>query len=745
MVRYSNDPLVVHSQAKTNLFFLCSACIVLGICLILIMGAKKKTYQYPFQNPNLGIEERVTNLLSLMSREEKIRCLSTVSDVPRLGVEGTGHVEGLHGLAMGEVGNWGGGDPVPTTQFPQAIGLGETWDPELVRQVGKAEGREIRFLWESPKYHRGGLVVRAPNADLGRDPRWGRTEECFGEDPFFNGTMATAMTRGLQGDDPHYLQCASLLKHFLSNSNENDRVRSSSNYDARLFREYYSAPFRMAIQEGKAQGIMAAYNAVNGVPCAVNPFLKNVAIQDWGHDGILCTDGGAMANLVNEHKRYSKLEEAAAECVKAGINQFLDRFEKPVRAALHQGFLTDAQMDESLRGVFRVMIRLGMMDPSGLVSYRKVGKEFPWESGEHKALALRAARESVVLLKNKGAILPLDPGKIRSVAVIGPYADMVLADWYSGDAPYRVSPLEGIQKRLRDDVQVKFARDNRGGAVEKLARSCDVAIVCAGNNPLGNGGFGKRDSTAEGKEALDRESMELRQEDLIKRVLSANPHTVVALISSFPFTMTWITDHIPAILHLTHSSQENGTALAEALFGDINPGGRLVETWPRSMDQLPPMMDYDIRHGRTYLYFKGKPLFPFGFGLSYTSFNYSNLKVSAPSMKVNGKINISLDLTNSGTRPGDEVVQLYLKHLDSKVERPLKELKGFQRVSLEPGKTEKIQFSIKASDLAYWDEKESSPLDPAQGSWKIEPGRIQILVGASSEDIRLKSEFAIAE
>ncbi len=201
------------------------------LCFLLIpaMGAIKKNYQYPFQNPDLYIEERITNLLSLMSREEKIRCLSTVPDIPRLWVKGTGHVEGLHGLALGEVGNWGRGDPVPTTQFPQAIGLGETWDSELVRQVGKAEGREIRYLWESPMYHRGGLVVRAPNADLGRDPRWGRTEECFGEDSFFNGTMATAMTRGLQGEDPHYLQCASLLKHFLSNSNEKGRVSSSSN------------------------------------------------------------------------------------------------------------------------------------------------------------------------------------------------------------------------------------------------------------------------------------------------------------------------------------------------------------------------------------------------------------------------------------------------------------------------------------------------------------------------------------
>ena len=363
------------SGKKRNKFFTFSLRIA-SVCLfLLLIGAKGKAYMYPFQDPDLNIEKRITNLLSLMSTEEKIQCLSTDPDVPRLGIQGTGHVEGLHGLALGDTGGWGEGSPVTTTQFPQAYGLGETWDPGLVRQVGAAEGKEVRYIWESPKYRRGGLVVRAPNADLGRDPRWGRTEECFGEDAFFNGTMATAMTRGLQGDDPHYLQCASLLKHFLSNSNENGRAHSSSNYDQRLFREYYSVPFRMAIQEGRAQGMMAAYNAVNGVPCAVNPFLRDVVIGEWKQDGIICTDGGGLHMLVSEHKRYKDLDEAAADTVKAGINQYLDHFDRDVRAALHKGLLTEAQLDERLRGVFRVMIRLGQLDPPGCVPYKKVGNE----------------------------------------------------------------------------------------------------------------------------------------------------------------------------------------------------------------------------------------------------------------------------------------------------------------------------------------------------------------------------------
>jgi beta-glucosidase len=707
-----------------------------------------QAFQYPFQDPDLGMEQRITNLLSLMSREEKIRCLSTVPDVPRLGVRGTGHVEGLHGLAMGDVGGWGGGAPVPTTQFPQAYGMGETWDPELVREVGAAEGREVRYLWETPRYRRGGLVVRAPNSDLARDPLWGRTEESFGEDPFLTGTLAVAMTKGLQGDNPRYFQCASLLKHFLSNSNEKDRVKSSSDYDLRLFHEYYSVPFRMAITEGKAQGMMTAYNAVNGTPCEVQPFLKKVVIGQWGHDGILCTDGGALNMLVTEHKKYKDLAEASAASVKAGINQFLDRHDKGVREALYKGLLTDAEMDEALRGVFRVMIRLGMLDPASRVPYRKVGLQAPWDSEKHKALALRAAKESVVLLRNEplkkgAALLPVDASTLRSVAVIGPYADQVVADWYGGDAPYKVSPLDGIRKRLGDSVQVRFARDNKDGEAVKLAKNSDLVIVCVGNHPLGNGGWDKRDSTAEGKESLDRESMELRQEDLVRKVLSANPHTVVVVISSFPLTMEWTSSHAPAILHMTHSGQVSGTALAQAVFGDFSPAGHLTQTWPRTMSQLPPMMDYDLCHGRTYMYFKGTPLYPFGYGLSYSTFRYSNLRLSSPILKENGKIQISFDLANAGKRDADEVPQLYVRFLDSKVDRPFKMLRGFLRVSLKAGEAKTITFLLKGKDLAYWDGPVVVPFDGTEGGWKVEPGKIQVMVGGSSTDLPLQGDVDV--
>lgn len=263
-----------------------------------------------------------------------------------------------------------------------------------------------------------------------------------------------------------------------------------------------------------------------------------------------------------------------------------------------------------------------------------------------------------------------------------------------------------------------------------------------GNHPLGNGGWAQRDSVAEGKEGLDRDSMELRHEDLVQAVLAANPRTVVVLICSFPTTMDWTVNHVPAILHMTHSGQESGTALAGALFGDFNPGGKLTQTWPQSMAQLPPMMDYDIRHGRTYMYFKQKPLFPFGYGLSYTDFRFANLQVDAPKLKSDGSVTLSFDLSNQGQREGDEVVQLYVRYLDPKVERPLKQLRNFKRVTLNAGENQTVQFVLRGSDLAYWAEEKGGVF---QGTWKVEPGKVEILVGASSEDIKLKDTVEVVE
>ena len=707
-----------------------------ALCLFftVLVAPVRAQYQYPFQDPSLPEEVRVTNIISLMTLEEKVAFLSSRPGVPRLGIKAMGHVEGLHGLAQGGPSNWAPRPPYPTTIFPQAIGMAETWDPDVMHQAGAVEGYEARYLYQSTKYQRGSLIVRAPNADLGRDPRWGRTEECYGEDPFFNGTMAVAFIKGLQGNDPKYWQTASLLKHFFANSNENGRDGSSSDFDEQLFREYYSVPFRMGFEEGGARCFMASYNAWNGIPCTVQPVIKNVAIKEWGVDGIICTDGGAMPNLIAHHHYYAATNEAVAGCVKAGINQFLDRiFRAGATSALTNNLLSETDIDQVIKGTLRVFIRLGLLDPATNNPYAGIGaasEPEPWNTSEHQAVARLVTQKSIVLLKNAKNFLPLDKSKLKSVAVIGSRANEVLLDWYSGTAPYRISPLEGIKNKVGGDVTVNFST-NEMEAV-KLAKASDVVILCVGNNPIGvpDGAWAKVSVPSEGREAVDRKSITLEQEDLIKQVYAANPKTVVVLISSFPYAINWTQQHVPAIVHLTHGSEEEGSALADVLFGDYNPAGRLVQTWPKSLDQLPPMMDYDIRHGRTYMYFKGEPLYPFGYGLSYTTFKYSGLKTSSPTLAKDGTIIVSVDVKNTGQRAGEEVVQLYVRHAQSALEHPAQELRGFRRVALQPGETKTVEMPLPAKSLAYW--------DSTKHDFVVETGKLEIKIGASSADIRLK-------
>ena len=690
-------------------------------------------YQYPFQNPDLPAEERITNLLSLMTLEEKVACLGTNPSVPRLGVKAAGHMEGLHGLAVGGPAKWGRDRPVTTTTFPQAYGLGETWDTDVVRRAAAAEGFEARYIFQSARYAgaRSGLVVRAPNADLGRDPRWGRTEECYGEDPYLTGTLAVAFIKGLQGDDPRYWQAAALMKHFLANSNENGRGHTSSDFDERLFREYYSAPFRRGLEEGGSRAFMAAYNKVNGVPMAVNPILDRVARREWGNDGIICTDGGAMRQLVTEHKYFPDFEHAAAAVVRAGVGQFLDDYRGLVTAALKDGLLTESDVDRILRTDFRVMLKLGLLDPPASVPYAGVGGgPEPWLSDEHKSLARLVTQKSIVLLKNEGGLLPLDRGRLKSLAVIGPRADEVLLDWYSGTPPYTVTPLEGIRNKVGPGVRVSYADGKDEAEAARLAREADAAVVVVGNHPTCGAGWEQCPTPSDGKEAVDRRAINLEQEELIKRVYAANPRTVVALVASFPFAVNWTQENVPAVLHMTHNSQEEGDALADVIFGDYNPAGRLTQTWPRSMEQLPPMMDYDIRHGRTYMYFKGRPLYPFGYGLSYTTFAYSHLKTSAGALPARGSVEVSVAVRNTGARAGEEVVQMYVRHLNSAVERPNLELKGFRRISLAPGQAKTVTLTLRGEQLAYW--------DAARKGFAVENDRVQLMVGSSSADVRAK-------
>lgn len=698
-------------------------------------------YQYPFQNPALSDDERIDNLISVMTLEEKVNALSTQFGIPRLGIRLCSLSEGLHGLAYGGPSNWGSRNPTPTTIFPQAYGLGETWDVELVKKVAEQESYESRYYYQSPKYQRGSLILLAPNADIGRDPRWGRTEECYGEDAWFNSRMVVSFVKGLQGDDPKYWRTASLMKHFMANSNEDGRDSTSSDFDERLFREYYGYPFYKGITEGGSRAYMASYNAYNDIPMTVHPVLKEVTVKEWGNDGIITTDGSALALLFTAHKHYKTMPEAAAACVKAGITKFLDNYKPYVKEALNKGLLKEQDIDAAIRGNIRVAIRLGLLDGKEVNPYSQIGVRDtidPWSKAEVKQFVREVTAKSVVLLKNTNSMLPLDLTKIKSVAVIGPRADQVLPDWYSGNPPYKITALQGIRNACGKNISVTFADENRMDEAVKAAKSADVAIVVVGNNPIGAISEWKVSPIpSDGKEAVDRKSLTLEQEDLVKLVYQANPKTIMVLMSNFPFAINWSAENVPAILHITHSSQELGNGLADVIFGKVIPAGRLTQTWPRLITQLPPMMDYNIRNGRTYMYFKETPLYPFGYGLSYTSFAYSGMRLNKTVLQSDGEVDITVNVKNTGKYSGDEVVQLYVKYLDSKVERPQKQLKGFTRVLVNAGETKPITITLKAADLAYW--------DVMKHAFRVEPGKVELLVGASSQDIRVKKVIAVVE
>lgn len=694
---------------------------------------------YPFQDTRLKEEERINNLISLMTPDEKLNCLSPRLSIPRLGIKGTHTVEGLHGLAYSGPANWAvkGAKASPTTTFPQAIGLAEMWDPDLLKQVAGWEATEARYLAQNKKYGIAGLIVFAPNADMGRDIRWGRTEECYGEDPFLTGTLVTAFVRGLQGDNPVYWKTASLMKHFLANSNENNRAYNSSDFDERLFREYYSYGFYKGVTEGGSQAFMAAYNKYNGIPCTVNPVLRDVTMKEWGLRGIISTDGGAFKQLVTTHAYFSSLPVAAAECIKAGITMFLDDYRSSVKEAMAKGLIAEKDIDEAIYGNLRVLLKLGLLDNSPENPYPQIGVTdtiAPWTKQEARDLARKATDKSIVLLKNDNMLLPIQKEKIKSVAVIGPSANSVISDWYSGSPPYRISILHGIKDALGSEVVVRFASGNKADSAVIAAKQSEIAIVCIGNDPLSHGlSWGQNYVPSDGREDVDRQAITTEQEDLVKLVMAANPKTILVMVSSFPYAINWSKEHVPAILHVTQSGQETGNAIADVIFGKVSPAGRLVQTWITSIDQLPPILDYNIRHGRTYMYDHNIPLFPFGYGLTYTTFKYSDLKTDKKILKKGDLVNLTFSVMNTGNYNSDDVPQLYVSFPDSGVEEPAKALKGFKRVFVPKGETVDVSIPLKADDLRYWNTN--------LHQWVLEPGKVRFFIGPSSSEPRLQGEI----
>ena len=580
-----------------------------------------------------------------------------------------------------------------------------------------------------------------PNVDLGRDPRWGRTEECYGEDAFLTSRLAVAFIKGIQGDHPKYWRNASLMKHFLSNSNEYGRTFSSSNYSDKLFREYYAYPFYKGVTEGGSQALMTAYNAYNGTPCIMHPVLRNIVMKEWGLNGTLLTDGGAFRLLLSDHKRFDNdRAAAAAACIKAGITKFLDEYKDAVYEALHRKLISVEDIEKAIRGNLRISLKLGLLDHTEDNPYAAIGVTdtiAPWSKPETKALVREATLKSIVLLKNQDHLLPLDRHKIKKIAVIGQRATEVLQDWYAGKPFYTVNVLDAIREEAGNDIEVRYVKTNRMDSARTVAAWADVAIVCVGNHPTCDAGWEQAPVISEGKEAVDRQSLQLDQEDLLLQVAQTNPNTIGVLISSFPYAINRANQTVPALLHLTQCSQELGHAVSDVIFGHYNPAGRLTQTWVKNITDLPHMMDYDITHGRTYMYFKEKPLYPFGYGLSYTRFNYSGTTLNDRVIERGDTLRVCFNLNNSGDMDGDEVVQLYVsarKHTDKD---PIKQLKAFQRISLRKGETKKVELTVPFTELQVWDEKQNRFILPDK--------EMTLEIGASSSDIRLRTTFRTEE
>lgn len=806
---------------------------------------------FPFMNPSLDLNTRISDLISRLTLSEKISLLPTSeAAVDRLNIKSYGvGGEAAHGISIPKD---------PATIFPQPIGLSCTWNPDLMKKIGSVVGDEARIYYD--KYNRKeGLTRWAPTIDMERDPRWGRTEEAYGEDPCLTGKLSSELIKGMQGDHAFYLKFVPAPKHFYANNVELGRTWLSSSITPRTKHEYYLKAFKPAFVEGKANSMMTAYNSINGVPCIVNPEVQSIVKDSWGCDGFIVCDGGDMSQTVEHHKYYSSHAETIANALKAGIDCFTDDVDlviKSTEEALERNLITESDINRALTNIFKIRFRLGQFDPDELNPYSNIPKE-KLCSKEHNDLALTAAEEAIVLLKNENNILPLNKDKINKIAVLGPLADALPKGWYSGNVPYKITTLDGIKEKLcnkevvyhsgndtvallcdenkrylclsgddsetiscseekvtlankfevcdwgynsftfrnkvnnkyltTDDLTISssskdiwgwflkqsfkihdFYSDKfkintwNGGHVQientsgilhvtesyahntvnfkdeitfkkevlddgiaeavKLAKSSDVAVVVVGNHPLINA-----------KEEIDRPdiNLPLYQEKLIKAVYAANPKTIVIVIGSYPFAINWINDNIPAILYTAHGCQELGHALANCIFGDYSPAGRLSMTWYKNLDTMPDINDYDIINGkRTYMYFEGDPLYPFGYGLTYSDFKYSDLTIEKNSIGLNDKIKVDFKLTNIGTIESDEVPQMYVHVSSTKIKRANKQLVDFKRINLTPMESTTISFTLNSDDLMFWSEEKND--------FSLEKCSFEVMIGRSSDDIKLK-------
>lgn len=695
-----------------------------------------------YLDPDRPTAERVDDLISRMTLEEKVAQMQyDAPAIDRLNLpKYNWWNECLHGVGRAGI----------ATVFPQAIGMAAAWDVDLIQRVADAIGNEGRA-----KHHEAvrqgireiytGLTFWTPNINIFRDPRWGRGQETYGEDPYLTARIGVTFVKGLQGSHPRYLKGTACAKHFAVHSGpESERHEFNAVVGERDLRDTYLFAFEALVREGQVEAVMGAYNRTNGEACCASPtLLQKILREEWGFEGHVVSDCWAIADIYAHHKLVATPEEAAALAVKAGCDLECGSTYPALVNAVHQGLIDEAALDVALRRLFTTRMRLGMFDPEELVPYTQIPFEVN-DSPLHQSLALEIARESMVLLKNNNQILPLDK-ELKSITVIGPHADWDEVLWgnYNGTPSQTVTPLEGIRAAVSLATKVSYAqgcgvtsRDTSGfdEAVE-LALKSDVVVMVLGLSQAVEGEEGQQEGVEAGEKSTgDRVGLDLPgvQEDLLKAVHAAGVPIVLVLINGSAISINWADEHVDAILEAWYPGQAGGTAIADVLFGDYNPAGRLPVTFYKALDQLPPFRDYNMA-GRTYRYLSDEPLYPFGYGLSFTRFEYSNLQIVPEQIGTNDTVEISFEVTNTGALAGDEVVQLYVRDPESSVVRPLKELKGFARLYLQPDQSRTVHFQMAASQMSFFE----------NGAHWLEPGKIEVMVGASSADIRLRGEFEI--
>jgi len=700
------------------------------------MKTKTTSQKAIYADPAQPTSVRVADLISRMTLPEKVsQMLHGAPAIERLGIPAYNWWnECLHGVGRAGI----------ATVFPQAIGMAATWNVDLLHEVAVAISDEARAkhhaaLGEdgsSAQYY--GLTFWTPNINIFRDPRWGRGQETYGEDPYLTTRMGVTFIKALQGDNPKYLKLSATAKHYAVHSGpESERHFFDARVDERDLRETYLPAFEAAVREAKVVSVMGAYNRTNGEPCCASPMLlQKILREEWGFggpdgvEGHVVSDCWAIRDIYAHHQVVKTPAEAAALAVKNGCDLNCGHTYGALLVALEQGIIDEAAIDTALTRLFTLRFKLGMFDPPEMVPYAQIPIEVN-DSAAHRALALRTARESIVLLKNDG-ILPLNKAGLKTIAVIGPNADddLVLLGNYFGMPSHSVTPLQGIREKAGAGVEVLYLpgcgiRDyDKSGfaAAVAAAKQADVVIAVMGLSQLVEGEEGQEEGIKTGEQSTgDRTDLDLPgvQEALLQAVAATGKPLVVVLLNGSAIAVNWAEQNAAAIVELWYPGEEGGTALADVLFGDYNPAGRLPVTFYKSVDDLPPFRDYAMQ-GHTYRFFDGEVLYPFGYGLSYTTFAYSDMTLSADQIKAGESLTVSVNVTNTGDRAGDEVVQLYIRDVEASVPVPIRQLQGFARIHLKPGAQQTVTFTLTPGQMSCFTD---------DGEPMVEPGLFEVALG----------------